>query len=128
MNEASRNCRDTFAVSSRRVILLPSPAAPAPGVNGNTATSPTGTGQTGQVAGAHASSGQTAPAPATPSRQNPSCAQNSAFQRTPVLELTSAPVAAGVLPSTGLGLILGILMGLAILAVGSGMRSVLAKR
>jgi hypothetical protein len=41
-----------------------------------------------------------------------------------VLQLTSAPVAAGVLPST----ILGVLMGLAILAVGSGMRSVLGKR
>jgi hypothetical protein len=45
-----------------------------------------------------------------------------------VLQLTSAPVAAGVLPSTTLGLILGVLMGLAILAVGSGMRSVLGKR
>ncbi len=44
-----------------------------------------------------------------------------------MLQLASAPVAAGVLPSTTLGLILGVLMGLAILAVGSGMRSVLGR-
>jgi hypothetical protein len=105
-------------------------------VSGITAAIPAGTVPAGgsQVAGAHAASGtqngtgSSPTAPATPRRHNPSCAQTAAFGQTPELQLTSYPVAAGLLPSSGLGLILGILAGLAILAVGSGMRSVISSR